>query len=76
LEDDEMLSETFARYLKAAYPDEAISNQQHTEVQRAFYAGAWAVLCMMAPSETNALGLRGMVGEALQFNEDVRAGIK
>lgn len=70
-----MLAESFAAYLKAVYPGQTIEGVQLTEVRRSFYAGAWAVLTSLAPSEAEAAGLKGAVREALQFNEDVKAGI-
>jgi hypothetical protein len=69
------LAEVFADYLRSVYPGQIIEGTQLTEVRRAFYAGAWTVLSQTAPSELNET-TRVMVRDALQFNADVKAGIK
>lgn len=68
------IADKFAEFISATHDDLfLLPLVQVTETRRAFFAGAWAVLCALESEEMSLLTAE-MAEECRQFKADVLAG--
>lgn len=72
------IDDEFAGFMHATHDEPAfLPEVQFTETRRAFFAGAWAVLCALEGEEIayeRSLLAAEMAEECRQFKQDVLAG--